>query len=115
MRRPVHERQAFTFELGHLVRTVQRLSGGEYTHRCSVESYRAVARFIEENAGRGVTSTMLWEAEPGIPCTQASVALAFLKERGCVVVRPRRVFPASNFLFEDALVELYALEYGSDG
>ena len=108
---PVDERQAFTVDQGHLVRTVTRRAGGNYSHRCSLESYKAVAHFIEENASAGVTTGMLWEAVPEVPCTQASVAVAFLKERG---VRGRPLPPPVPDLgllfFEDAMVEFYALE-----
>lgn len=111
-RRPsIDERQSFAFELGQLVRTVTTRGGHTYCHRCSLASYQAVARFIEENAGQGVTTTMLWEAVPEVPCTQTAVAAAFLKERGCVAIRQRRMLPASNFFYEDALAEWHALAH----
>jgi len=111
-RRPsIHERQAFNVELGHLVRTVTRRDGGTYSHRCSLESYKAVAHFIDENGAAGVTTGMLWEAVPDVPCTQASVAVAFMKERGCLEARYRRLFPTSAVFVEDALLEYHALEH----
>jgi len=111
-RRPsIHERQAFTVELSHLVCTVTRRDGGTYSHRCSLESYKAVAHCIEENATAGVTTGMLWEAAPNVPCTQTSVAVAFMKERGCLDARHRRLFPTSRFFFEDAMIEYHALEH----
>jgi hypothetical protein len=113
-RRPaIDERQSFAFELGQLVRTVTTRGGRTYCHRCSLASYQAVAHCIAESAGQGVTTNMLWEAAPEIPCTQASVAVAFMKERGCLAVRMRRMFPASNFFYEDALIEWHALAHGS--
>ena len=42
------------------------------------------------------------------PYTQVNVALGFLKERGCLVTRLRRHYPASTFLFEDAITEYFA-------
>jgi hypothetical protein len=108
---PVDERQSFTVELGHLVRTVAKADGSTYSHRCSIASYKAIAHFIEENAGQGVTTGSLWEAVPDVPCTQASVAVAYMKERGCLTVRQRRMFPTSRFFFEDAMIEYYALEH----
>jgi len=112
-RRPsIDERQAFTVELGHLVRAVTKRDGGTYSHRCSLESYKAVAHFIDENGAAGVTTGMLWEAVPDVPCTQASVAVAFMKERGCLEARHRRLFPTSEFFVEDALLEYHALEHG---
>lgn len=110
-RSPVDERQTFTIERGHLVRTVAKPDGRTYSHRCSLASYKAIAHFIEEHAGQGVTTGMLWEAVPDVPCTQASVAVAFLKERGCLEVRQRRMFPTSRFFFEDAMTEYHALEH----
>jgi hypothetical protein len=113
-RRPsINERQTFTVELGHLVRTVTRRDGGTYSHRCSLKSYKAVAHFIDENGAAGVTTGMLWEAVPDVPCTQASVAVAYMKERGCLEARYRRLFPTSAFFVEDALLEYHALEHES--
>jgi len=111
-RRPsIDERQAFTVEVGHLVRTVTRRDGGTYSHCCSLPSYKAVAHFIDENGADGVTTGMLWEAVPDVPCTQASVAVAFMKERGCLDARHRRLFPTSDYFGEDALLEYHALEH----
>lgn len=107
----VEDRQTFAIELGHLVRTVETRDGRTYSHRCSLESYKAVAHFIEENGAAGVTTGMLWEAMPDVPCTQASVAVAFMKERGCLDARHRRLFPTSAFFVEDALLEYHALEH----
>jgi len=113
-RRPsIDERQSFAVELGHLVRTVTKRDGGTYSHRCSLESYKAVAHAIEENATAGVTTGMLWEAVPDVPCTQTSVAVAFMKERGCLEARHRRLFPTTDFFVEDALIEYHALEHGA--
>jgi hypothetical protein len=52
----------------------------------------------------------LWDGLPDVPCTQAAVALAFLKERGCIDVRRKRSYPASAILVEDALIEFHALD-----
>ncbi len=52
---------------------------------------------------------MLWNELDDVPCTQATVALEFLKERGCVEVERRRCWPTSGCLFEDALCEWHAL------
>jgi hypothetical protein len=42
------------------------------------------------------------------------VALAFMKERGCVVTRYRRNYAASRCLFEDAMTEYWALAEKAD-
>jgi len=111
MRTPIDKRQTFTFELGHLVRTVRRRDGGEYRHRCSLDSFREVAFFIEHHADEGSTSGDIWQGLRHVACTQASVAVAFLKERGCIEARHRRLFPTSRCLFEDAMIEFHALEH----
>jgi len=100
----------FTVERGMLVRYVTLDDGREYVHRASLAAIKEVAWYAEEHAKEGVTTGELWEALPDYPATQLSVALEFLKERGCVVTEGRRNFPASNVLFEDAMVEYYALE-----
>jgi len=109
-RRSAEDRQTFTACDGFLVRTACRQDGSSYQHRCSLDAYTAVAGYLEEHAAEGVTTNALWDGLPKVPCTQAAIALAFLKERGCVVVRRRRCYPASDFLLEDALIEFYALE-----
>lgn len=108
-RTPVFDRQEFAVERGWLVRTVQG-PRGTYQHRCSLEAYQAVAWFVEDHADEGVTTGMLWQGLPDVPSTQASVAMAFLKERGCLAVRGRRCYPTSRAFFEDAMVEFHALE-----
>jgi len=108
-RTPVDDRQEFTVQRGWLVRKVQTTKGGTYQHRCSLEAFKAVCWFIEEHAGDGVTSGMLWQSLSDVPCTQSAVAVAFLKERGCLAVERRRFHPTSRAFFEDALVEFYAL------
>ena len=45
------------------------------------------------------------------PCTQVSIALAFLKERGCVETVGRRSYAASATLHEDALAEFHYLAH----
>ena len=109
-RRTIDHRQTFALEDGWLVRTVVKPDGSSYQHRCSQDSYRTVAHYIDEHATDWVTTNGLWDGLPDVPCTQAAIALAFLKERGCVTVRHRRCYPASNFLVEDVLLEFHALD-----
>ena len=77
----IDHRQTFALEDGWLVRTVIKPDGSSYQHRCSLASYQAVAHYIDEHANDGVTMNGLWDGLPDIPCTQAAIALAFLKER----------------------------------
>ena len=108
-RTSIYERQSFAIEDGHLVRTVVRKDGSTYQHRCRLDAYKAVVHYLDEHADAGVTCGELWDALADIPCTQAAVALAFLKERGCVEVRRKRSYPASAILVEDAMIEFHAL------
>ena len=89
---------------GRLVRTVVLPGGRSYVHRCTQETFEAVAHAVEDRAAEGVTLDPL-AATLDAPATQVNVALEFLKERGCVTTRGRRNYPASNVLFEDAVTE----------
>lgn len=109
-RSSAEDRQTFTACDRFLVRTAHRRDGSSYQHRCSLAAYKAVVHYLDEHVEAGVTTNELWDGLPEVPCTQAAIALAFLKERGCVVVRRRRCYPASDFLLEDALIEFHALE-----
>jgi hypothetical protein len=79
-----------------------------YIHRCTRDTFREVAFTIEENAAGGMTLEDLVVAMDA-PYTQVNVALAFMKERGCVEVRHRRSYPASGQLYEDAMIEFMFL------
>ncbi len=114
MRRLNQVRKTFRLERGDLVRYVEQRNGPPYTHRCSLRSLTEVVRFIEEQGEVGVTSGMIWESLEDVSCTQAAVALDFLKERGCVVKKGRRNFAGSRFLYEDAMCEFHALAYSGD-
>ena len=106
------ERQGgFRMVHGVLVRTVTRPDGRSYQHTCTFESFADVARFIEAHRAEGVTTTDLLPAMDDTPCTQATVALEFLKDRGCVDVERRRCFPTSECFFENALCEWHALAF----
>jgi hypothetical protein len=92
---------------GALVRTVTFPDGDprkHYTHRCTREVYERVAHAVEESGDHGVTLESIAEAEDA-PFTQVNVALEFMRERGCVVTRHRRTYPASKATFEDAMIE----------
>jgi hypothetical protein len=100
----------FTIERGALVRYVTRANGREYVQRATRRVLEEVCHAIEACGDDGTTTNGLWDTLVDLPCTQISVALDFLKERGCIVVRCRRNHPASGCLVEDALVEFYALD-----
>ena len=114
MRRWNHVGKTFRLERDDLVRYVEQRNGPPYTHRCALRSFQEVVWFIEDHGEVGVTSGMIWESLEDVSCTQAAVALDFLKERGCVVKEGRRSFPGSRFLYEDAMCEFHALAYSGD-
>ncbi len=99
-----------TFEVidGHLVRKVVPVRGEPYEHRCPRHAFENVAQVADEFGTSGFTLDDLaeWAA---VTHTQAAVALAFMKERGCVETRYRRNYPASSCLFEDAMTEYHDL------
>jgi hypothetical protein len=79
-----------------------------YTHRCTRDVFREVTYAIEERAAGGTTLDEIVETIDA-PYTQVNVALAFMKERGCVEIRRRRTFPASDIVYEDAMIEFMHL------
>ena len=84
-----------------------------YVHRCTRDVYREVAFTIEEVAAGGTTLEELVAAMDA-PFTQVNVALAFMKERGCVEVR-RRIYPTSDIVYEDAMIEfMHLAQYPAD-
>ena len=92
-----------------LVRRVAPKRGTPYEHRCSIESFTEVAHRIDGADAHGVVLDEIAEAA-GLPYSQVAVALAFLKERGCMVpVHGRRHVAASSNAFEDAMLEWHAL------
>lgn len=114
MRRNLKHRDIrYTREVGCLVQTVCDEDGHGYVHRCTREVYEQVANHLDGLPLDGPgTSQEAMVRELGMPNTQVNVALEFMKERGCVIVRRRRSFPASRCTFEDAMLEFHAL--GSD-
>ncbi len=94
---------------GELRRVTTKPDGKQYVHHCSTETYEQVARAFEES-DKGLTLALIAERYE-LPYTQVNVAMEFMKERGCVVVRhKRKAFAASDFVFEDAMIEYHALE-----
>lgn len=99
---------------GMLVRSVVPTRGEPYEHRCRPETYEALAHAIDEAADRGCTIEELAASE-GVPMTQVAVAIAFLKERGCISVEGRRSYPATGSVHLDAMVEFHALREAPGG
>lgn len=99
---------------GALCRSVVPRRGRPYVHRCERASLEKVAHAIDEAAEKGVTLDEIAAAED-LPFTHVAVALAFLKERGCVAVEGRRSYPASGCVHIDAMPEYHALREEPEG
>ncbi|MCC7390526.1 MAG: hypothetical protein IT431_17375 [Phycisphaerales bacterium] len=99
---------------GALVRSVTPRRGEPYQHRCLAETFQAVAHAIDEAAGGAFTLEEIVEAE-GLPFSQVATALAFLKERGCVITVGRRSYAPGPGVFEDAMTEYHALREAASG
>lgn len=93
---------------GSLVRSVVPRRGYPYQHRCTMDVYKRIAHVIDERGEPGFTveDLIAWE---DVPSSQAATVLAFLKERGCIVTEGKRNYPAGKGVYEDAMVEYFAL------
>ncbi len=100
---------------GRLVRQVRLTDGRGYTQHCTSDVLGQVACLVEGRGEDGITTNELWDALPDLPCTQISIALAFLKDRGCVEARGRRSYAASGTLYEDAMTEFHYLAHVASG
>ena len=104
-----HERdERFEVFGGHLVRKVVPARGKPYEHRCPLASFERVAHAIDETGDAGFTLESLVEVED-LPFTQVAVALAFMKERGCVTTRYRCNYAATDAVHLDAMIEYHVL------
>jgi len=100
---------------GHLVRRGYPRSGKEYEQRCEFKTLEEAAHAIDEmNSApftyREVHAAM--SAAPGAtwPLTQVAVAIAFLKERGCIVpVTGRRHIANDDAVHLNTMIEYHAL------
>ena len=101
---------------GLLVRKVTGADGRGYEHRCEPAVYRSVAHALGETPaqGQGTSSQEIARAQQ-LPFTQVNVAIEFMKERGVAIVRCRRVYPASSWAMEDAMIEFHALQWSGCG
>lgn len=94
-------------EAGFLVRTVRPQRGGPYQHRCPAAAFKAVAHAAED-MHTGITLERL-QAATGVPFSQVAVAIAFLKDRGCLTPGSGRTHIAAAGLHLDAMAEYWAL------
>jgi hypothetical protein len=105
---------AFAVDDGFLVRRVAPARGTPYEHRCSADAFENIAWAIEEHQGPFTLNELQRVTE--LPFTQVAVALAFLKERGCITpVHGRKHKAASAGLHLDAMTEFHAQREGAPG
>jgi hypothetical protein len=109
--RRTHQDIVFAVRHGRLVRHVRLRDGRGYTQQCTPEVLEQVAWLVKVCGEVGVTTPDSWTVLPELPCTQISIALAFLKDRGCVETSGRRSYAASVTVYEDALTEFHHLAY----
>ena len=106
--------ETFAVEDGLLVRRVvpsatSRRASKPYVHTCTQQVYEEVAYAIDQLDGGTFTGESIREAIDA-PFTQVMVAMAFLRERGCITTtHGRKNAAASTFLYEDAMLEWHAL------
>ena len=102
---------------GVLLRRVVPKRGTPYEHACTKQVYEDVAYAIEQLGNASFTMKKVRAKAAGggdeanmPPWTQVAVAVAFLKERSCIVpARERKHVAASDFVYEDAMIEYHAL------
>jgi len=99
--------EIFDIERDHLVRRVVPRRGKPYDHRCPLASFEEVAHAAEDMR-TGITLERI-RAATDLPFSQIAVAIAFLKERGCLSHEHGRTHAAPAGLHLDAMTEYHAL------
>lgn len=107
--------QKFTIEDGLLLRAVFPDRGQPYVHRCELKTFKEVCHAIDGlEEWEGLFSGEEIMEPAGLPSTQTFTAIAFLKERGCIVPAQRRKHKvATTDVYMDGMIEWKALEEGS--
>ena len=102
--------ETFAVQERIMVRDVRPRRGTPYRHTCDLEVFEAVAHAIDDLDGGSFTVDTLRDAT-GLPFTQISVTLSFLRERGIVVETLRRKSVAASVggVHLDAMTEWHAL------
>lgn len=102
--------EEFDTESGALRRSVIPRRGDPYVHRCEREMFVAVLHAIDERRGDTFTYEEIRDALSA-PASQVAAAVAFLRERSCIVPggkRRNRAATADAYL--DGMIEFLALE-----
>jgi len=102
--------ETFSRDGDALVRNVWPKRGKPYEHVCWLSAYKKVLRAIDDAEGRSFTGADIVAASDQ-PHTQVYTALAFLKERGCIISARRRrsVVPTIFGVDLDGMIEWHAL------
>jgi len=116
---PMANERTETFEFdraGDLVRRViPQLPHQPYEHRCTLVSYQQVAQEADELGQVGFTGEEL-ARRTDVPFSQVATAIAFMKERGCIVTECKRNYaPADGDIHLDAMIEFHAQREKSAG
>ena len=99
----------FTVNQDILIRSVTPARGTPYQHTCDKDVYESVAHAIDELNGASFTGEEIRQSIQA-PFTQVFVALAFLRERSCIVPAHRqKSVAATNDTYLDAMIEWHAL------
>ncbi len=98
-----------------LFRHVTPKIGRQYLHTCSEPIFKAVLQAIDDENGRAFCGRDLVRATDA-PHTQVYTALAFLKERGCIITAHGRksVAPTIFDVTLDAMIEFEVLHDTGD-
>lgn len=104
--------ETFTINGSDLLRSVTPRRGEPYDHFCTRETFVEVLQAIDELEGRLFVCQDIQNA-CDMPFTQVATAVAFLKERSCIIPAvPRRHVAATDSVYCDAIIEWAALAEG---
>ena len=116
MPRQLNETSAVDGPSGALLRRVVPKRGTPYEHACTKQVYDDVAYAIEQMGSASFTMEDIRAKAGGgdeanmPPWTQVAVAVAFLKERSCIVpARERKHVAATDDVYLDGMIEYHAL------
>ena len=105
--------ETFTVTENILVRAVVPARGTPYQHTCDKDVFESVAHAVDELNGASFTYEEIRQKIEA-PFTQVAVAVAFLRERGCIVSsQRRRSVAATNDVYLDAMIEWHALSHAA--
>lgn len=88
-----------------LTRSMVPKRGTPYQHTCDKDVFEAVAHAIDELNGASFTYEEIRQ-HIDAPFTQVAVAVAFLRERGCIdTAQRRRSVASTSDVYLDAMIE----------